>query len=43
MVEALIKSGADIRLENIFEEVKKKAAGFDKKIGPHGKAQTIHS
>lgn len=37
MIEALIKSGADIRLETIFEEVKKKAAGLDKKIRPHGK------
>ena len=42
MVEALIKSGADIRLESIFEEVKKKAAGLDKKIRPRGKAETIH-
>jgi len=41
MVEALIKSGADIRLESIFEEVKKKAAGLDKKIRPRGKAETI--
>ena len=42
MVQALIKSGADIRLESIFEEVKKKAAGLDKKIRPRGKAETIH-
>lgn len=42
MVEALIKSGADIRLESIFEEVKKKAAGLDKKIRPNEKAETIH-
>ena len=41
MVEALIKSGADIRLESIFEEVKKKVAGLDKKIRPRGKAETI--
>lgn len=32
MVEALIQSGADIRLETIFDEVKKKAAGLDRKI-----------
>ncbi len=41
MVEALIKSGADIRLESIFEEVKKKVAGLDKKIRPRGKVETI--
>lgn len=39
MVEALIKSGADIRLENIFEEVKKKVASLDKKIRPNGKVE----
>lgn len=32
MVEALMKSGADIRLETIFDEVKKKVAALDKKI-----------
>lgn len=32
MVEALIISGADIRLESIFDEVKKKAVNIDKKI-----------
>ncbi len=42
MVEALIKSGADIRLENIFEEARKKVAGLDKKIRPPEKAKTIH-
>ena len=39
MVEALMKSGADIRLENIFEEVKKKVAGLDKKIRPQIKTE----
>ena len=39
MVESLIKSGADIRLENIFEEVKIKAAGLDKKIRAQRKAE----
>lgn len=39
MVEALIKSGADIRLESIFEEVKKKAAGLDKKLRPRAKVE----
>ncbi len=42
MVEALIKSGADIRLESIFDEVKKKAAGLDKKIRIHGKDEIAH-
>ena len=32
MVESLIKSGADIRLETIFEEVKKKVSALDKKL-----------
>ena len=41
MVEALMKSGADIRLETIFDEVKKKAAALDKKIRPHGKAKAV--
>lgn len=31
MIETLIKTGAKIRLETIFEEVKKKVAGLDKK------------
>ena len=39
MVEALIKSGSDIRLESIFEEVKNKAAGLDKKLRPRAKAE----
>ena len=42
MVEALIKSGADIRLEHIFGEVKKKVADLDKKIRPQGKADATH-
>ncbi len=42
MVEALMKSGADIRLEHIFGEVKKKVADLDKKIRPHGKADAAH-
>jgi predicted XRE-type DNA-binding protein len=42
MVEALMKSGADIRLETIFDEVKKKVAGLDKKIRLQSKAQTAH-
>ena len=37
MVEALMKSGADIRLELIFDEVKKKVAELDKMIRPQGK------
>lgn len=41
MIEALMKSGADIRLENIFDEVKKKAAGLDKKIRTQGKAEAV--
>ena len=41
MVEALIKSGADIRLESIFEEVKNKAAGLDKKLRPRTKADIM--
>jgi|GEM_PF-2604522 len=40
MVETLIKSGADIRLESIFEEVKNKVAGLDKKIRPYEKTAT---
>lgn len=32
MIEKLMKSGADISLENIFDEVRKKVASFDKKI-----------
>ena len=39
MVEILMKSGADIRLETIFEEVKKKAADLDKKIRKQGKTE----
>lgn len=39
MVESLIKTGADIRLENIFDEVKIKAAGLDKKIRAQRKAE----
>jgi hypothetical protein len=39
MVETLIKSGANIRLESIFDEVKKKAASLDKKMRPKGKAE----
>lgn len=42
MVEALIKSGADIRLEAIFEEVKKKVAGLDKKIRLHRKVESVN-
>ena len=42
MVEALIKSGADIRLEHIFGEVKKKVADLDKKIRLQGKADATH-
>lgn len=38
MVETLMKSGADIRLENIFDEVKKKVVGLDKKR-PSGKGE----
>jgi predicted XRE-type DNA-binding protein len=34
MVEVLIKRGAGIRLENIFEEVKKKASDLDKRMRP---------
>ncbi len=41
MVEALIKAGADIRLENVFEEVKKKVAGIDRKIRAHQKVFSI--
>jgi predicted XRE-type DNA-binding protein len=41
MVEALIKSGADIRLEVIFEEVKKKVAGLDRKIRLNRKSNRL--
>ncbi len=34
MVEVLIKRGAGIRLETIFEEVKKKASDLDKRMRP---------
>lgn len=34
MVEDLMKSGANIRLEVIFDEVKKKVASLDKKMRP---------
>ncbi|MES2525970.1 MAG: XRE family transcriptional regulator [Bdellovibrionota bacterium] len=43
MIEALMKSGADIRLEKIFEEVRKKAAGIDKKIRLHEKEERLNS
>lgn len=41
MVEALIKSGADIRLEIIFEEIRKKVASLDKKMKLRTKAEAI--
>jgi hypothetical protein len=42
MVEALIKSGADFRLETIFEEVKKKVAGLDRKIRLNRKVVSVN-
>lgn len=43
MIEALIKSGADIRLEIIFDEVKKKVADLDKKIRKLSKIDVINN
>lgn len=41
MIEDLIKGGAEIRLENVFDEVRKKVADLDKRIRPKKKSQKI--
>ncbi len=41
MLENLIKGGAEIRLESVFEEVRKKVADLDKKLRNKKKPQKI--
>ncbi len=43
MIEELIKAGAEIRLESVFEEVRKKVADLDKKLRQKKKSPKMSS
>lgn len=43
MIEDLIKSGASISLENLFEEVRNKVVSLDQKIKRKRKIESIHT